>query len=155
MYLRFGRRIIVEALKSDSLAKIAIPSNEKIPPYTEAVGAMYPLLSDVWSTKDGLKLYLKQWGNTKIRACFYNGWMHGHYVTRSLFFALTGPFPLPFLMVPDLCMTAKLHIGGGCTISLVPCMTRPAGTTIPHQVIAGLSCLNNANMPRAEIGPPA
>ena len=51
MYLRFGCRVIIEALKSDSLAKIAIP---------EAVGTMYPLLSDVWSTMDGLKLYLQQ-----------------------------------------------------------------------------------------------
>jgi len=30
MYLRFGRRVIVEALKSDSLAKIVIPLNEDI-----------------------------------------------------------------------------------------------------------------------------
>jgi hypothetical protein len=50
MYLRFGLRVIVEALKSDSLAKIAIPSNEDIMSYQEAVGAIYPLLSDVWST---------------------------------------------------------------------------------------------------------
>ena len=128
MYLRFGHRVIIKALKSDSLAKIAIPLNEEIASYKEAIGAMYPLLSDVWSTKDGLKLYLQQSGNTKIQACFYNGWTHGHYVTRSLFFALTGPFPSPFVMVPDPCMTAKLHIGGGCRISLVPCTTRPAGS---------------------------
>ena len=29
---------------------------------------------------------------------------------------------------PDPCMTAKLHIGGGCSISLVPCTTRPTGS---------------------------
>jgi hypothetical protein len=44
MYLRFGRRVIVEALKNDPLAKIAIPSNEEITSYKEAVGAIYPLL---------------------------------------------------------------------------------------------------------------
>ena len=60
MYLRFGRRVIVEALKSDPLAKIAIPSNEEIALYKEVIGAIYPLLSDVWSTMDGLKLYLQQ-----------------------------------------------------------------------------------------------
>ena len=47
MYLRFGHRVIIEALKSDSLAKIAIPLNEEIASYKEAIGAMYPLLSDV------------------------------------------------------------------------------------------------------------
>jgi hypothetical protein len=78
MYLRFGRRMIVEALKNDSVAKIAIPSNEEIASHKEAVGAMYLLLSDVWSTMDGLKLYLQQSGNTEIQARFYNGWTHGH-----------------------------------------------------------------------------
>ena len=42
MYLRFGCRVIVEALKSDPLATIAIPSNEKIALYKDAVGAIYP-----------------------------------------------------------------------------------------------------------------
>jgi hypothetical protein len=50
MYLRFGRRVIVDALKSDSLAKIAIPLNKDIMSYQVAVGAIYPLLSYVWST---------------------------------------------------------------------------------------------------------
>jgi len=66
MYLRIGRRVIVEALKSDSLAKIAISSNEDIVSYQEAVGAIYPLISDVWSTMDGLKLYLQQSGTIEI-----------------------------------------------------------------------------------------
>jgi hypothetical protein len=90
VYLRFGHRVIVEALKSDSLAKIAIPSNEEIASYKEAVGAIYPLLSDVWSTMDGLKLYLQQSGNTEIQARFYNGWTHGHYVTSVFVFCPDG-----------------------------------------------------------------
>jgi hypothetical protein len=73
MYLHFGRHVIVEALKSDSLAKIAIPSNKDITSYKEAVGAIYLLLSNVWSTMNGLKLYLQQSGNTEIQAHFYNG----------------------------------------------------------------------------------
>ena len=48
--------MIVEALKSDPLSKIAIPLNEEIVSYKEAIGTIYPLLSDVWSTIDGLKL---------------------------------------------------------------------------------------------------
>jgi hypothetical protein len=60
MYLRFSRRVIVKALKSDALAMIAIPSEEIIASYQEAVGAIYPLLSKVCSTMDGLKLYLQQ-----------------------------------------------------------------------------------------------
>jgi len=44
MYLRFGHRLIVEGLKSDSLAKIAIPSNEDISSYQEAASATLPYL---------------------------------------------------------------------------------------------------------------
>jgi hypothetical protein len=100
MYLRFGCRVIVEALKIDSLAMIAIPSNEIIALYQEAVGAIYPLLSDVWSTMDGLKLYLQQLGNTEIQACYYNGWTHGHYVTSIFVFCPDGTIPIAFFNVP-------------------------------------------------------
>ena len=100
MYLRFGRRVIVEALKSDPLAKIAIPSNEEITSYKEAVGAIYPLLYDVWSTMDGLKLYLQQSGNTEIQARFYNGWTHVHYVTSVFVFCPDGTILIAFFNVP-------------------------------------------------------
>ena len=81
-------------------AKIAIPSNEEIASYQEAVGAIYPLLSDVWSTMDGLKLYLQQSGNTEIQARFYNGWTHGHYVTSVFVFCPDGTIPIAFFNVP-------------------------------------------------------
>ena len=100
MYLRFGRRVIVEALKSDALAMIAIPSEEIIVSYQEAVGAIYPLLSDVWSTMDGLKLYLQQSGNSEIQARYYNGWTHGHYVTSIFVFCPDGTIPIAFFNVP-------------------------------------------------------
>ena len=61
---------------------------------------MYPLLSDVWSTMDGLKLYLQQSGNTEIQARFYNGWTHGHYVTSVFVFCPDGTIPIAFFNVP-------------------------------------------------------
>ena len=39
MYLCFGRHVIVEALKSDSLAKTMIPLTDEIILYNEAIGA--------------------------------------------------------------------------------------------------------------------
>jgi len=118
MYLRFGRRVIIEALKSDSLAKIAIPSNEDIASYKEAVGAIYPLLSDVWSTMDGLKLYLQQSGNAEIQAHFYNGWTHGHYhyLTLVFVFCPDGTIPIAFFFnVPGSVHDSQVaHWGGVC-----------------------------------------
>jgi hypothetical protein len=103
MYLRFGSRVIVEVLKSDALAMIVIPSEEIITSYQyqEAVGAIYPLPSDVWSTMDGLKLYLQESGNTEIQARYYNGWTHGHYVTAIFAFCPPdGTIPIAFFIVP-------------------------------------------------------
>jgi hypothetical protein len=92
--------IFLATARSYSLAKIAIPSNEEIALYKEAVGAIYPLLSDVWSTMDGLKLYLQQSGNTEIQARYYNGWTHGHYVTSIFVFCPDGTIPIAFFNVP-------------------------------------------------------
>ena len=61
---------------------------------------MYPLLSDVWSIMDGLKLYLQQSGNTKIQARFYNGWTHGHYVTSDFVLCPDGTTSITFFNVP-------------------------------------------------------
>ena len=69
--------------------------------YKEAVGAIYPLLSDVWSTMDGLKLNLQQSGNTEIQACFYNGWTHGHYVMSVFVFCPDGTIPIAFFYIPE------------------------------------------------------
>ena len=98
MYLLFGRCMIVEALKSDSLAKIAIPLNEDIASYKDAVGAIYLLLSNVWSTE--LKLYLQQLENSEIQAHFYNGWTHGHYVMLVFIFCPDRTIPIAFFNVP-------------------------------------------------------
>ena len=100
MYLRFGRRMIVKALKSDALAMIVIPLEEIIASYKEAVGAIYPFLSDAWSRMGGLKLYLQQSGNTEIQARYSIGWMHGHYVTSIFVFCPDGTIPIAFFNVP-------------------------------------------------------
>jgi hypothetical protein len=103
MYLWFGCHIIVEALKNDSLAKICIPSAEDIAVYKQAIGMVYPLLSDVWCTMDGLKLYLQQSENVEIQACFYNGWTHGHYVTSVFVFCPNGTIPIAFFQCSRIC----------------------------------------------------
>ena len=83
-YLRFGRRIVVEVLKNDKYAKIAIPSPEKVDEYKQAISAKYPILNDVWATMDGLKTPIQQAGSTKKQSYFYNGWKHGHFITSII-----------------------------------------------------------------------
>ena len=66
MYLRFGRRILIEVLKAEPAAAIMIPSELKIQEYKDAIREKYPLLSDVWCCMDGLKLYLQQAGESPL-----------------------------------------------------------------------------------------
>jgi hypothetical protein len=99
MYLHIGRRAIVKALEIYSLAKIAIPSNEEIVSYKEAIGVIYPLLSDVWSTMDGLKATV---GQHQDPGLFYKGWTHGHYVTSVCVFCPNRTIHIAFFNVPGL-----------------------------------------------------
>ena len=64
VYLRFGRRIIVEVLQNDEYAKIAIPSEEKIRQYTQAINELYPCLDDILVSMDGLKTSIQKAGST-------------------------------------------------------------------------------------------
>ena len=99
-YLRFGRRIIVQVLKSDEYARVAIPSAEKIEEYKAAIAEKYPVLENVWATMDGLKLRIQQASTTEKQALYYNGWKHDHFVTAVLCFCPDGTIPMAFFNVP-------------------------------------------------------
>ena len=95
MYLRFGRRILIEVLKAEPAAAIMIPSELKIQDeYKDAIREKHPLLSDVWCCMDGLKLYLQQAGKSTVQNNFYNGWTHNHYVSNVIAFCPNGTIPL-------------------------------------------------------------
>ena len=100
IYLRFGRRIIVEVLQDDEYAKIAIPSEEKIRQYSQAIKSLYPCLDDVWASMDGLKTLIQKAGSTQQQAYFYNGWKHNHFVTSVFCFCPDGTIPIAFMNLP-------------------------------------------------------
>ena len=100
IYLRFGRRIIVEVLQDDEYAKIAIPSEEKIRQYSHAIKSLYPCLDDVWASMDGLKTLIQKAGSTQQQAYFYNGWKHNHFVTSVFCFCPDGTIPIAFMNLP-------------------------------------------------------
>jgi hypothetical protein len=99
-YLLFSKRIIVRILRNHPMARVQIPSSEKIEEYKEMVHHRHPFLLDIWCTMDGLKLMLKQSGNGLIQEQFYNGWMHDHYVVSVMCFCLYGTIPIVFCNIP-------------------------------------------------------
>ncbi len=130
-YLLFVKRIIVKVLRKDQRAHVRIPSSEKIEEYKEMVRNRHPFLTDVWCTKDGLKITLEQSGDALIQKCFYNGWTHGHYVSSVLCFCPDGTIPIAYVNIPgavhdsqiadygdiyDKLETVYQRDGGQCTI---------------------------------------
>jgi hypothetical protein len=95
-YLLFAKRMIVMVLQDHPMAKVQIPSSEKIEEFKDMVHQRHPYLSDVWCTMDGLKLMLEQSGNALIQEQFYNGWTHNHYVTSVMCFCPDGIIPIVF-----------------------------------------------------------
>ncbi|KAI2492948.1 DDE superfamily endonuclease [Fragilaria crotonensis] len=87
MYLRFGRRILIEVLKAEPRAAIKHLND---PHLQEAIRQKPPALDGVWCCMDGLKLYLQQAGNSNTQNRFYNGRTHNLYVTSVFVFCPDG-----------------------------------------------------------------
>lgn len=112
-YLRFGRRIVVEVLKNNPLASIAIPSPAKVEEYKQLVKEKYPALPDVWASMDGLKTPIQQASTTKQQAYFYNGWKHNHYVTSVFCFCPDGTIPIAYMNLPGSMHDSTIAEWGG------------------------------------------
>ena len=94
VYLRFGRRILIQVLQSQQSSSIKLPNDNLINEYMNSISERHPALSNVWCTMDGLKLRLQRSGNNKIQNMFYNGWTHDHYVSCVFVFAPDGTIPI-------------------------------------------------------------
>jgi hypothetical protein len=66
IYLRFGMRLIVKTFRNNTLARMSIPSVEKVKTFKTAFAEPPTLLTDCWATIDGLKLYLQTAENACI-----------------------------------------------------------------------------------------
>lgn len=113
MYLRFGRRIVVEVLKNNPLAAIKIPSPEKVEEYKQLVAEKYPALTDVWASMDGMKTPIQQASTTKEQGYYYNGWKHNHFVTSVFCFCPDGTIPIACMNVPGSMHDSSIADWGG------------------------------------------
>ena len=100
LYLRFGRRILIEVLNNEPDAAIRLPDLETIRAHQDAVRLRHPILDGVWCTMDGLKLYLQRHPNRFEENNMYNGWKHDHYVGAVLVFCPDGTIPICCYNVP-------------------------------------------------------
>lgn len=108
VYLRFGRRILIQVLQSQQSSSIKLPNDNLINEYMNSISERHPALSNVWCTMDGLKLRLQRSGNNKIQNMFYNGWTHDHYVSCVFVFAPDGTIPICCYNVPGSIHDSKI-----------------------------------------------
>eukprot|EP00957_Ditylum_brightwellii_P100099 7628499-Ditylum_brightwellii.AAC.1 len=87
-YLKFGRYVLIECLRSDSGIQVQFPDKEEVLHLVDAIRKKYPLLckEQVFGTMDRLKLYLQQSSDHVIQNVFYNSWKHDHYFTNIFLF---------------------------------------------------------------------
>jgi len=62
-WLRFARRLLVNFLRDDPLAKVMMPADDEIREFEAAILAKYPALPNCRGAMDGLKLRLEKSGD--------------------------------------------------------------------------------------------
>jgi len=100
LWLRFGIRILQNILRKHPLARVKPPSAEEVRKMQLAVALRYPRLADVWGCCDGLNIRFETSGSQQIQRIYYNGWLHGHYISNVLVFAFDGTIRICGLNAP-------------------------------------------------------
>ena len=72
VWLRFGRRMLLKALKQHPMAEVKMPSPQKIAQLKSICHAKHDHLPHVYCFADGLKLMLEQAGEDDIQGMYYN-----------------------------------------------------------------------------------
>jgi hypothetical protein len=90
LWLRFGRRLLIQILRNDERSSPSMPTDDEIAGFVSAISTKYPALINCWGPIDGLKLRLQRSGNNKIQNLFFNGWTHNHQVCNLFLFSPDG-----------------------------------------------------------------
>jgi hypothetical protein len=111
VWLRFGRRMLLKALRNHPECVVSYPDDVEMERLMEAVNDRHPCLERVYCVADGLKIQFQACADLTEQSMFYNGWQHGHYITNLFVFAVNGRIIDAIVNVPALFMTALLLFG--------------------------------------------
>lgn len=116
LWLRFGKRILLTVLSSRPDSQVKLPTAEKVNCYREAIENRYPMLKNVASVGDGLKILLQKAGDDQTQEAFYNGWKSGHYITNLFVFAPDGTIIMSMINCPGSMHDSELAASGSPSI---------------------------------------
>jgi hypothetical protein len=117
-YLQFARRILVKILKANPLARIKLPSVDKLEEYRTMIADRHPALDMVWGTMDGLKCRIEKAPDDIAQSRFYNGWKSDHFVSAVLCFVPDGTIASAFFNVPGCCHDSTIADWGDLYVKL-------------------------------------
>jgi hypothetical protein len=92
---------------------VRFPDDATIQAYTQAIQARHRSLDNVFCTADGLKLPFQQCLGLSEQSMFYNGWLHGHYITNVFVFGADGRIIHAVLNVPGSVHDSTVAVWGG------------------------------------------
>ena len=109
LWIRFARRILLMILQNHPAAQIKVPDSTQRSAFKAAIRSKYPLLENVWGSMDGLKVPIQEANDDLVQGRYYNGWLHGHYLTNLLLlFTPDGRVALAALGAPGSCHDSTL-----------------------------------------------
>ena len=90
IWLRFGKRCLIMALKTDPAASPSMPSDDDVRRYETMIQVKYPSLIHCWGAMDGLKLEIESSGDPTKQNMFYNGWKCDTFISNLFLFSPDG-----------------------------------------------------------------
>lgn len=91
VWLKFGRRVSLHMLWKNELARVRMPSDEKVAELQAIVKAKHSALENVFCIADGLKLHFESAdGILDEQNMCCNGWQCSHYITNLFVFSIDG-----------------------------------------------------------------
>lgn len=100
LWMRFGRRMLIQVLRDEPLARVSMPTDQEVDEFVAAISEKYPALTNCWGAVDGLKLRLERSGDPTVQNIFFNGWTHDHYVSNLFLFSPDGKIRACYINAP-------------------------------------------------------
>ena len=79
----------------------------------QAIAEKHPLLGTVYGAMDGLKIPIQEAHDDLVQGRYYNGWLHGHYLTNLLLFTPDGRIRMAWMGAPGSIHDSTLAKMGG------------------------------------------
>ena len=100
VWLKFGRRMLLKALWANDLARVRVPTDEKVVTHMDIIQQQHEHLPDVFCVADGLKISFEGCDGLSTQSMFHNGWQHGHFTSNLLVFTPDGRIVVAVLNAP-------------------------------------------------------